>query len=375
MLIHVCSLVLCAQTGVLAGQTSEPPKPVTAQQQTAAIPLVRGLTIVSALRFPDGDRENVVLVEDSISDGVTYSWRFRERRKDGSEVKEKFARFVRASDLAAAPRLNTVFTRGNSTSPGFTAFSISSVTYDRVSSGATTPFSYTEVEGSGELGKGLGQLGAMFVSRIVMRGTVERVAAAPEQMPLLIDGRRLTVPALHLKGRFRFQERHEELDLWVLADRAHPMLLRIVTGSDVLQVVRIELPGAAAAVEKTLETNCAADLAGIHFAFASDELEPGSEPALAAIARVLERHGDWTLRIEGHTDDVGGATANAELSRQRAEVVRTALIARHGVSPDRLSAAGFGAARPRETNTTLEGRARNRRVELVRPCAPRRANR
>lgn len=346
---------------------------VRAQQRTH-IPLVRGLTIISALRFPDGDRENVVLVADSTTEGVMYSWRYRELRKDGSETKAEFTRFVRAADLAAAPRLNTVFTRGSSASPGFTAFSISSATYDKLSAGPTAPFSYTEVEGAGALGKAFGQLGGMFVSRVVMRGTLERASTTTDQLPLLIDSRRLTVPVLHLKGRFKYQERQEDLEFWVLADRTHPLLLRVVHGTDVLQVVRIELPNAAAAIEPTLEKECSADLPGTYFAFGSAELEAGTAPALAAIARVLERHNDWTIRIEGHTDSVGTSAANADLSRRRAEAVRNALITQHRVSPARLTAAGFGAARPREPNATLEGRARNRRVELVRPCTDRKTS-
>jgi outer membrane protein OmpA-like peptidoglycan-associated protein len=209
----------------------------------------------------------------------------------------------------------------------------------------------------------------MFVSRVVMRGTLERASTTTEQLPLLIDGRRLTVPALHLKGRFTYQERQENVDLWVLADRTHPLLLRIVHGSDVLQVIRIELPNAPAAIEPTLEKECSADLPGTHFAFGSSEMDAGADRMLAAVADVLARHNDWTIRIEGHTDSVGTAAANADLSRRRAEAVRSALIAQHQVSPARLTAAGFGATRPRESNATLEGRARNRRVELRRPCA------
>jgi outer membrane protein OmpA-like peptidoglycan-associated protein len=266
-----------------------------------------------------------------------------------------------------------VFTQSKSTSAGFTAFSISNATYERLLTGTSTPFSYTEFEDGGALGKAVGALGGMLVNRIVMRGTLERVAAAPEPMPILIDGQRLTVSALHIKGRFRYQERSEVYDFWVLADRTHPMLLRVVNGSDVLQVVRIELPGVAEVIEQTLNAKCSIELLGIHFAFASAELDSGSAAALAPIAQALERHADWKLAIEGHTDSVGNATANSELSRRRAEAVRNALIAQHRVAAARLTATGFGARRPREPNLTLEGRARNRRVELVRPCAARNA--
>lgn len=109
-------------------------------------------------------------------------------------------------------------------------------------------------------------------------------------------------------------------------------------------------------------------LPGVYFAYNSAELEPASEPALTGVAALLQRHPDWSFTIEGHTDSIGTAASNATLSTARAEAVRTALVERHGVAPARLAAAGFGATRPRESNATLEGRARNRRVELARQC-------
>jgi OOP family OmpA-OmpF porin len=80
---------------------------------------------------------------------------------------------------------------------------------------------------------------------------------------------------------------------------------------------------------------------------------------------VMQRHQDWKLRVSGHTDSLGAATANLERSRPRAEAVREAL-GELGVGADRLVPAGYGAAAPKATNATLEGRASNRRVELTR---------
>jgi outer membrane protein OmpA-like peptidoglycan-associated protein len=79
----------------------------------------------------------------------------------------------------------------------------------------------------------------------------------------------------------------------------------------------------------------------------------------------MRRHPHWKLRVAGHTDSIGGMVSNLELSRRRAESVREAL-GKLGVSLSRLEATGYGAAVPKETNTTIEGRARNRRVELTR---------
>ena len=70
------------------------------------------------------------------------------------------------------------------------------------------------------------------------------------------------------------------------------------------------------------------------------------------------------IRIEGHTDDVGGAKKNQELSQARAESVRNFLI-RKGVEPERLQAVGYGDTRPLDKRKTAEARAKNRRVEFI----------
>ena len=70
--------------------------------------------------------------------------------------------------------------------------------------------------------------------------------------------------------------------------------------------------------------------------------------------------------MEGHTDSLGGDAPNLDLSRRRAAAVKQALASGYGIDAGRLQTAGFGASRPKESNDTLEGRARNRRVELVR---------
>jgi OOP family OmpA-OmpF porin len=62
------------------------------------------------------------------------------------------------------------------------------------------------------------------------------------------------------------------------------------------------------------------------------------------------------------------ADYNQKLSEQRAEAVRQALVARFGIAASRLTAQGFGLTRPVESNAAFEGRARNRRVEVARPC-------
>ncbi|MBU1287141.1 MAG: OmpA family protein [Alphaproteobacteria bacterium] len=108
-----------------------------------------------------------------------------------------------------------------------------------------------------------------------------------------------------------------------------------------------------------------ADLLGgthIEFALASAEIDPSSNGLLQSVADAAATC-PGTLRIEGHTDSMGSANANELLGDARAEAVREALIAR-GIPADRLIAEGFGARRPIGDNTTAEGRAHNRRIEI-----------
>jgi hypothetical protein len=123
---------------------------------------------------------------------------------------------------------------------------------------------------------------------------------------------------------------------------------------------------AAARLEESLEKTGRAEVYSIYFAFNSDEIREESEPTLQDIADILRRHPDWKLSIEGHTDSIGDDAYNLQLSRRRFAAVRAALVSTKGIAGARLVTGGFGESRPNDTNDTVEGRARNRRVELVR---------
>ena len=104
---------------------------------------------------------------------------------------------------------------------------------------------------------------------------------------------------------------------------------------------------------------------GILFATGKAELQPESRPVLKEIAATLKQHADLKILIEGHTDNVGSAPANLTLSDARAAAVKAALVAEYGADGARITTKGFGDTKPSAPNTSAEGRAQNRRVEIV----------
>jgi OmpA-OmpF porin, OOP family len=104
---------------------------------------------------------------------------------------------------------------------------------------------------------------------------------------------------------------------------------------------------------------------GILFATGSDRIRPESTPTLNLIGEMLKQHPELRLLIEGHTDIVGDAASNQQLSQRRAEAVVAHLTTEYSLDAARLEARGFGSTRPAAGNDTPEGRQSNRRVELV----------
>lgn len=102
----------------------------------------------------------------------------------------------------------------------------------------------------------------------------------------------------------------------------------------------------------------------IHFDTGKATIKPESRPVVEEIAKMLKEDSALKIKVEGHTDSIGEAAANQELSEKRAKAVAEAL-ATLGVDPGRLSPAGFGESRPVAENGTEAGRAKNRRVDLV----------
>ncbi|MEO8017944.1 MAG: OmpA family protein [Pseudomonadota bacterium] len=286
------------------------------------------------------------------------------------------ATFVtRSEDLESAPRMVTVWISGDpETMPGATQGMLSRAVWRALAGKGESPIvlGAARATHAGEL------LGGMLTGRKYYRGTLRRLERTTVPFKVIVNGQNTTLPAIHVKGAVAVGNDSGTAELWILDDERLPTLLRWEILGSSLSVVRIDTPPAAKTgagsaggidIGKGLSgASCHSELHGVYFASGSAQLLPESRPALEGIAALLNQHADWSVVVEGHTDNLGSAESNLKLSRDRAAAVRDALVAHYKVAAQRLSAAGFGLTRPIETNATVEGRARNRRVELSRKC-------
>lgn len=108
-----------------------------------------------------------------------------------------------------------------------------------------------------------------------------------------------------------------------------------------------------------------ASVYGIYFDFDKADIKPESEPALKEIGKLLQENKVLKLYVVGHTDNVGTIDYNMKLSKARADAVMKELVTKYKISSERLKAYGVGSLAPVASNKTDDGRAKNRRVELV----------
>lgn len=152
-------------------------------------------------------------------------------------------------------------------------------------------------------------------------------------------------------------------EVWV---RVRPEIFSAPTQSYVLQIVEREAMQQAVTAAKLLEDLNKQGFATLYLNFDTNkwDIRPQDQATLDEVAAALKQTPAMRVRIEGHTDNAGQAEANKVLSERRARSVMEALTAR-GVAAGRMTAEGFGQERPVADNRTEEGRAKNRRVELV----------
>jgi OOP family OmpA-OmpF porin len=148
---------------------------------------------------------------------------------------------------------------------------------------------------------------------------------------------------------------------WIFIDnRGEYYYQTIVTEKEMKQEVTAD----ASSLSEEISKSGHVAVYGIHFDTGKATILPDSENALGEIVKLLQQNADLQLKVEGHTDNQGNATANQALSERRAQAV-VAWLTAHGVQATRLSAKGLGQSKPVADNGSEEGRGKNRRVELV----------
>ena len=130
------------------------------------------------------------------------------------------------------------------------------------------------------------------------------------------------------------------------------------------QEMEQQMVASAEVMEAEIAKTGSCSIYGVHFDTGQATVKPESSQCIAEVVKLLKNNPSWKMQIEGHTDSVGAADANLKLSQARADAVRLSLISQ-GIDAARLTARGFGDTKPVADNATDEGRAKNRRVTLV----------
>jgi len=151
-------------------------------------------------------------------------------------------------------------------------------------------------------------------------------------------------------------------EVWVEAERGNGAIwLRIVEKKAMTQYIVAD----AAAMGGDLKSTGHVAVYGIFFDTNKAEVKPDSKPALEEIAKLMKKDLGLRLKVVGHTDMTGSLDANMKLSQARGEAVVQALVSQHGIAASRLKGFGVGPLCPVATNDSEDGKAKNRRVDLV----------
>ena len=347
---------------------------LSAQNASTApeIPLVPGLTFVLAVHNPSaapagnsiavGDYEMVVGVSEVAADHIVLATKIEAEDERKQQLMLDIERRIPIADMNAS-RLQILgfHTNDANTLSGTTALG-PSLTVMR------------ELRTTGRASYSVRNFNHLSTST----GTLIRTSETPAPFNVLLNGQRIELPAMRVTGQLTYNGNTRPWEFSLLDHPRFPLTLRFSVGGigqsfpfvaeTTREIVRINFPAGQGAVEAGLAKDCRVEVPGIYFDFNRVTINAQSKPALLSIADLLKRH-PWNVAIEGHTDNVGTDAYNNDLSGRRAAAVKDALTRDYGIAASRLSSAGFGEKKPRETNETIAGRARNRRVELVRDCS------
>jgi OOP family OmpA-OmpF porin len=131
------------------------------------------------------------------------------------------------------------------------------------------------------------------------------------------------------------------------------------------EIMKQEVVANAAAMGNDINTTGHVAVYGIFFDSGKSEIKPESDTAIVQISKLLQNNASLKLYVVGHTDNVGALESNMKLSKDRADAVVNAIITKYGIQAARLKSYGVASLSPVASNDNEEGRAKNRRVELV----------
>jgi outer membrane protein OmpA-like peptidoglycan-associated protein len=121
----------------------------------------------------------------------------------------------------------------------------------------------------------------------------------------------------------------------------------------------------AGEMAKSIDATGRVALYGIYFDFNKADVKPESDSTLEQIAGLLKKNPSLKLLVVGHTDNVGNENYNYDLGKRRADAVSRYLITKKNLDPIRVVPVSYGQSAPMEENKTPQGRAMNRRVEIL----------
>lgn len=332
-----------------------------AAQAAAKVPLVPGLILDSVLAIQNKDIEGLAQLasENDSTLTFTYSGSGFHRQKNEVIVDQAFHTEPYTFCRSEIPLSPVYVGRMYDKHPAI----FSAGTYHQIST-----HSFQELKDTGATKIVIHSHAVMKDQHLTFEGqqaiTLQRTDHGDAKYRVIVNDQPTELPVITADGRP--DSRSGLLHFAAVDDAAFPLILvwEWEGQSDSNKMVKITYPQAK--IEKELKEQGRAEIYGIYFDFDSDQLRSESEPVLTEIADVLKKQPDWRLSVEGHTDNIGGDKHNLDLSQRRAASVINALVTQYHITADRLSPAGFGASKPKATNDTVEGRALNRRVELVR---------
>jgi len=344
-------------------------KPVSASTSSMTIPLVKGLIVSGAQSGDQGDQEQIRTITDTSNKDVTLTveWDKPSPIQGHPPDRKTTTRIVDNADLASSHRIMTYYHIGQKEHyPGATGFGASAEVLNELRADKPSLFLFEAnpdpIMTFSTMSKDKNAL-IGWNGNPMNNCTLHRVEKTDVAMPMIVNSARVELPVLHamctLSGNV-------EAHFFFLDQPSNPMLLDSFVDGDRAQMIKIDFPTQPAGMEQALKEKKPVQVYGIYFDFNSATIKPDSEAVLKQISDILHKNPDWKLSVSGHTDNVGDASTNQKLSERRAAAVKDALVSRYGITSDRLNTSGFGASKPIESNSTLEGRARNRRVELQR---------